>query len=150
MVASVVYKALQLMFNGDEEQFIMRNILLFSKAITLLLIIANIYTLANPVKQNQDRAIKRISRRSAVSAPSPSARVLNGTYIGVHSASYNQDFFLGIPYAQPPTNDLRFRIPQSLNSIFNGTKFANAYSPECVGYGVIANLARILSHTNYI
>jgi len=26
--------------------------------------------------------------------------VRNGTYTGVHSPSYGQDFFLGMPYAQ--------------------------------------------------
>ena len=51
-------------------------------------------------------------------------------------SSYNQDVFLGVPFAQPPVNELRFRVPQSLNSTFNSTISATSYAPECVGYGV--------------
>jgi len=65
----------------------------------------------------------------------PTAKTKNGTYQGLHLASYNQDLFLGIPYAQPPLGSLRLAVPQSLNSSFNTTKSATAYYPECVGYG---------------
>lgn len=65
----------------------------------------------------------------------PTAATLNGTYQGVYSSSYNQDLFLGVPYAQPPVGNLRLRNPQSLNSTFNGVKSAVEYYPECVGYG---------------
>ncbi len=66
---------------------------------------------------------------------SPTVTVKNGTIMGVHSDSYNQDFFLGIPYAQPPVGELRFTNPQSLNTTFNSTLEATQYYPECVGYG---------------
>ncbi|KAM3083576.1 hypothetical protein ACMFMG_004223 [Clarireedia jacksonii] len=66
---------------------------------------------------------------------SPVATVKNGSYVGVHNSYYNQDFFLGVPYAQPPVNDLRFRIPQSLNESWTEPKEATAYPPFCVGYG---------------
>lgn len=65
----------------------------------------------------------------------PTANIRNGTLKGVYSPEYNQDFFLGIPYAQPPLNDFRFSAPHSLNSSWHGTKDAVEYSPECVGYG---------------
>jgi len=65
----------------------------------------------------------------------PTANVKNGTYTGVYSAEYDQDFFLGVPYAQPPVGDLRFRIPHSLNSAWSGSHDAMQYSAECVGYG---------------
>lgn len=65
----------------------------------------------------------------------PLAHTKNGTYAGVYSPSYNQDFFLGIPYAQPPVEDLRFRNPQTMASSWEGAKEATAYSPACVGYG---------------
>lgn len=71
----------------------------------------------------------------AVDAP-PTVTVKNGTYVGVHNANYNEYFFLGIPYAQPPVGDLRFNPPASLNTSFAGTINATAYSPECLGYGV--------------
>jgi carboxylesterase type B len=65
----------------------------------------------------------------------PTVTVKNGTYAGVHSVEYNQDFFLGVPFAQPPVGNFRFRAPQSLNSSWKGTKHAKTYSSACVGYG---------------
>jgi carboxylesterase type B len=65
----------------------------------------------------------------------PRATVKNGTYTGVHSKEYGQDFFLGIPFAQPPVGDLRFRVPQPLTSSWKGAKVADKYSAACVGYG---------------
>lgn len=69
----------------------------------------------------------------------PRARVLNGTYVGVRNEAYDQDFFLGIPYAQQPVGDLRFTIPQSLNETWHGERDAKEYSNICVGYGVCFN-----------
>jgi hypothetical protein len=60
----------------------------------------------------------------------PTIHVKNGSYEGIYSAEYDQDFFLGVPYAQPPINDLRFRIPQSLNSTWDGPRTAQAYPNE--------------------
>jgi hypothetical protein len=65
----------------------------------------------------------------------PTVTVKNGTISGVHSSTYNEDFFLGVPFAQPPVGDLRFRVPQSINSTFGSTYSATSYAPECVGYG---------------
>lgn len=66
----------------------------------------------------------------------PTASVKNGTYSGIHNAYYNQDFYLGIPFGQPPVGDLRYRVPRSLNTTWTGMKNASQYSPICVGYGV--------------
>lgn len=61
----------------------------------------------------------------------PSVQVKNGTYTGVYSPQYDQDFFLGMPYAQPPVGDLRFRTPLGLyNSTWYGSKPATQYSSE--------------------
>ena len=65
----------------------------------------------------------------------PLATVANGTYQGTYSPQYKQDFFLGIPYAQPPVGELRFSNPQTLNDSFDGVQKAEQYSPACVGYG---------------
>lgn len=65
----------------------------------------------------------------------PTATITNGTISGVHSASNSQDFFLGIPYAQPPVESLRFRNPESLNTTYDDILQAHEYSPSCVGYG---------------
>ncbi|RSL91419.1 hypothetical protein CEP52_014267 [Fusarium oligoseptatum] len=65
----------------------------------------------------------------------PVATVKNGSYQGVHSTGYNQDFFLGIPYAQAPVGDLRFRNPRSYDKTWKRNREAIKYSPACVGYG---------------
>lgn len=62
------------------------------------------------------------------SAEVPIASVQNGSYYGVHNSNYNQDFFLGIPFAQPPLGDLRFAIPKSLNSTWVGALPATNYA----------------------
>lgn len=73
---------------------------------------------------------------SNTSASSLTVRVKNGTYQGVHSSQYDQDFFLGVPYAQPPIRNLRFQQAQSLNKTWSETRSAATYRPLCVGYGV--------------
>src|SRR3954454_22742311 len=65
----------------------------------------------------------------------PTVTVKNGTIAGLHSATYNEDFFLGVPFAEPPVGSLRFRNPQSINTTFSGTYEATEYAPSCVGYG---------------
>lgn len=65
----------------------------------------------------------------------PTATVQGGSYSGTYNAAYNQDLFLGMPYAQPPTGDLRFRPPQPLKSTWTGVRNATEYSPQCFGYG---------------
>lgn len=65
----------------------------------------------------------------------PLAEVRNGTYQGVYNAQYDQDFFLGMPYAQPPIGDLRFRVPRGLNESWSEPRRVIEYSPSCIGYG---------------
>ncbi|KAJ5220179.1 hypothetical protein N7468_009383 [Penicillium chermesinum] len=76
---------------------------------------------------------------TALAAPTlgsaPTVQVRNGTYTGIHDTNYNQDYFLGIPYAQQPIGNLRFTVPQSLNESWDGSRDAKAYSDICVGYG---------------
>lgn len=72
--------------------------------------------------------------RSTSNSSAPTVLVRNGTISGLHSTGYNQDFFLGVPYAQPPVGPLRFANPAPLNSSFS-TYDATKYSKECVGYG---------------
>jgi hypothetical protein len=73
---------------------------------------------------------------STVPCGVPVVDVLNGSYYGSHIARYNVDYFLGLPFAQPPVGDLRYRAPQPLNTTWTGFKNATQYGNQCVGYGV--------------
>ncbi|KAF3912461.1 Acetylcholinesterase [Dactylellina cionopaga] len=64
----------------------------------------------------------------------PTVKIANGTVNGVHSPSYGQDFFLGIPYAQPPVGNLRFRPPQYINTTRKNIE-ATSYGSYCYGFG---------------
>ncbi|KIW10074.1 hypothetical protein PV08_11034 [Exophiala spinifera] len=79
-------------------------------------------------------AVPTFSGRYGLGA-APLAHLQNGTYSGVHSPEYNQDFFLGLPFAQPPVGELRFRNPRPLDTSWSGVQQATEYSAECVGYG---------------
>ncbi|EFQ31418.1 carboxylesterase [Colletotrichum graminicola M1.001] len=65
----------------------------------------------------------------------PSVRLTNGTFVGVRNKHYAQDFFLGIPYAQPPIGSLRYAPPQPLNESFEEPVSATEYGWMCIGYG---------------
>lgn len=64
----------------------------------------------------------------------PLATTNNGTYQGRYIPEWHQDVFLGLPYAQPPLGDLRFRWPRSLNSSFDGVRDASGYGRSCMQY----------------
>ncbi|KAL2827813.1 Alpha/Beta hydrolase protein [Aspergillus cavernicola] len=87
----------------------------------LLAAVLHHLTGASAVHVNQDTA--------------PTVTVRNGTYIGRYNTEYNQDFFLGMPFAQPPVGDLRLRNPASLNSSWDGSVDATTFSPACYNVG---------------
>jgi len=65
----------------------------------------------------------------------PKATVSNGTYEGLYLSDWNQDAFLGMPYAQPPVGQLRYRWPLPINESFNGVRKATQYGYSCMQYG---------------
>ena len=71
----------------------------------------------------------------------PSVTVTNGTLVGRYVPEWQQDQFLGIPYAIPPVGPLRFAWPQSLNSSFIGTRNATQYGYSCMQYGTNFSLS---------
>ncbi|CAJ0550010.1 Ff.00g099400.m01.CDS01 [Fusarium sp. VM40] len=75
---------------------------------------------------------------SAGSLPSrkaPSLRVHNGTLSGTFNSHYNQEFFLGVPYAAPPVGNLRLERPAPPKR-WRGTKRADSYSAQCLGTSI--------------
>lgn len=78
---------------------------------------------------------------SSVLASPPIVTVKNGTVQGRYSSEWDQDQFLGIPYAQPPIGDLRFRWPRSINTSFDGVLDASHYGYSCYQYGSNFNLS---------
>jgi hypothetical protein len=71
----------------------------------------------------------------ATNSFAPSVTVENGTYIGKYVSEWQQDQFLGIPYAIPPLGSLRFARPESLNTSFPGSRYATQYGYSCYQYG---------------
>lgn len=69
----------------------------------------------------------------------PIAVTLNGTYEGIHNVHHDQDFFHGIPYAQPPLEALRFRAPTAIQESWVGSQSAATYGPSCIGFGPDSN-----------
>ncbi|CAI4211269.1 unnamed protein product [Parascedosporium putredinis] len=73
--------------------------------------------------------------RANGSSDAPTVQLPAGSYYGLYKPAYEQDEFLGIPYAQPPVGDLRFRPAQPLNQTWDDPRNATEYSPQCFGYG---------------
>ncbi|KAB8199474.1 carboxylesterase family protein-like protein [Aspergillus parasiticus] len=87
---------------------------------------------------------------TAAAASAPTAQTLNGTYVGVHSARFDQDFFLGMPYLQAPVDDRRFHPADSLTSSWNDTRNATAYAPSCVGYDTTVDASEMAEDCLYL
>jgi carboxylesterase type B len=57
----------------------------------------------------------------------PRAKTLNGTYVGRHLPEFDQDLFLGIPYARSPV----LSNPVPWNESWEGTRSAEYYGSIC-------------------
>ncbi|KAI0088623.1 carotenoid ester lipase precursor [Irpex rosettiformis] len=58
----------------------------------------------------------------------PTVTLDNGTFVGAVSGNVNK--YLGIPFAKPPTGDLRFRLPVA-NDPYTGTLQATSFGTAC-------------------
>ncbi|KAM3417778.1 Carboxylic ester hydrolase [Cercospora zeina] len=67
-------------------------------------------------------------------ATEPTIKILNGSYSGVHLPQYQQDIFLGIPYAQDTGGENRFLVPQTLDEVWDDIRPATSYSHACPSY----------------
>lgn len=82
--------------------------------------------------------VSTAATKPLVSHQNPTAETRNGTVEGVHLKNFDQDHFLGVPFAQTPVGDLRLRHPASLNSTWDGKLDATKRGLSCVGYAGFA------------
>ncbi|KAI0091678.1 carotenoid ester lipase precursor [Irpex rosettiformis] len=71
---------------------------------------------------------------AAVSISHPQVRLDQATFAGVHNGTV--DVFLGIPFAEPPTGDLRFRLPVA-NKPYVGSHDATNFGPACLQLPIV-------------
>ena len=70
----------------------------------------------------------------------PSAHILNGTVRGRYLPDFDQDLFLGIPFARAP----RLDNPTPINASWTAALEASSYGPTCYGLGsnILLNLTQ--------
>lgn len=61
----------------------------------------------------------------------PLISLKNGTVTGKYLQGFNQDLYLGIPFAEPPIGSLRFLPPQPYGSSWTGIKQFKEYGYAC-------------------
>lgn len=64
----------------------------------------------------------------------PRVSFSNGTLEGVHLPAFKEDVFLGVPFAEPPVNNLRLRHPIPYQKAWSGIRNATVRTPSCPGY----------------
>nr|AEZ66630.1 putative esterase [Wickerhamomyces anomalus] len=90
---------------------------------SILLLVFACLVISHPVMKRDDLS------------SSPIVHVKNGSIQGQVIERFNQDAYLGIPYAQPPLGSLRFVSPQSLNQSWSDVKTFDTYGPSCFASG---------------
>ncbi|CAI6090672.1 unnamed protein product [Clonostachys chloroleuca] len=75
-----------------------------------------------------------LASRATCFSTNPTVSTMNGTYVGKHLGSFNQDAFLGMPFALPPTGERRFQRPHYIDQAFSETRNATSYGPACPQY----------------
>ncbi|KAL7628237.1 hypothetical protein AAE478_002436 [Parahypoxylon ruwenzoriense] len=71
---------------------------------------------------------------AALTRANPVVSVRNGSYEGLYLAGFDQDLFLGVPYAQDTGGANRFHVPQSLDEKWDGAREAKTYGHACPDY----------------
>jgi para-nitrobenzyl esterase len=69
-----------------------------------------------------------MSQISAQTLPPPKVEVKNGMLEGLHNDSLNVNVFLGVPFAEPPVGDLRWKKPQP-HASWEGIRPAKEFGP---------------------
>lgn len=61
--------------------------------------------------------------------------ITNGTVQGIKCPDSDAVSFLGLPYAQAPTGNLRYSAPKAYDAKYNGTLQATTQPPNCPQFG---------------
>lgn len=64
-------------------------------------------------------------------ASGPQVNLTTGVFEGVSSSKNGTDRWLGIPYALPPTDSLRFKAPQPIAGFSEGIQNASSFGNAC-------------------
>ncbi|GAA6039277.1 hypothetical protein JCM8097_003240 [Rhodosporidiobolus ruineniae] len=94
------------------------------------------------------RAAPSTLLRTRQSTTSPTVDVRNGTLQGRYEPGFDQDIFLNIPYAAPPTGDLRLANPTPAVG-WNDTRDATSWGNVCPGSGISSTPNATLAQ-NYV
>lgn len=70
-----------------------------------------------------------------VTPPAIQIDTLNGTIRGGRCRETDVDYFLSIPYAQPPIGDLRFAPPVPHTDAYDGVLDGSVAAPACPQFG---------------
>jgi len=71
----------------------------------------------------------------------PKVTIVNGTLAGRYLPDRDQDVFLGIPFAEPPVGELRFKRPRPLVKKWDGVLQATKFGPACYQYNTIKDMS---------
>lgn len=71
----------------------------------------------------------------ALAQSAPTVTISNGALQGGKCPQTDINYFLSIPYANPPVGDLRFAAPQAYNQSFTETYNATNKAPACPQFG---------------
>ena len=78
-------------------------------------------------------SILHLTRSVAATARPPTVHLQNGTVIGAKCPASDVNYYFSVPYAQPPTGELRFAPPRRLEDVF-GTLNATVPPPACIQF----------------
>ncbi len=77
--------------------------------------------------------------QSVLSQEAVKVQTFYGTVEGLKNNEKNIELFLGVPYAKPPVDDLRWKAPQPMEK-WNGIKSTKRFSPAAVQTNVFGDM----------